>query len=249
MGRTAVVTGAANGIGRGVVERLLDEGANVVALDIEEESLKALRAELGSPAGLTTVQGDIRSRQDVKRAIDTARQHYGALDVMVANAGIAVGQDFLEIDDDTWTRIIDTNLGGVYNTLAVVLPRLRAARAGGLVIVSSVAAYRGLPRSLAYGPSKAALNNLAEALYLELHDEGVAVTVVCPGFVRTPLTAHNPFPMPALIEPCQAARAIIDGLERGAFEIHFPRRFTTVMKTLALLPAMLYLPLLRWLTR
>lgn len=146
-------------------------------------------------------------------------------------------------------HILDTNLGGIYNTLALVLPRLRAAGHGGLVLVSSVAGYRGLPRSLAYGPSKAALHNLAEALYLELKDSGIAVTLVNPGFVRTPLTANNPFPMPAMITPEQAAAAIVTGLARGAFEIHFPRRFTYVMKALALLPAPVYLRLMRWLTR
>ncbi len=185
MGRTAVVTGAANGIGRGVVERLLDEGANVVALDIEEESLKALRAELGSPAGLTTVQGDIRSRQDVKRAIDTARQHYGALDVMVANAGIAVGQDFLEIDDDTWTRIIDTNLTGTFYCVQEAARVMAAAGKGSIVVTSSTNAFYVESTLAHYNASKGGIDALIRSAALELASAGVRVNGVAPSMVRT----------------------------------------------------------------
>ena len=145
-------------------------------------------------------------------------------------------------------HLLDTNLGGAVNTLAVTLPRLLAA-GGGIALVSSVAGYRGLPQSLIYGPTKAALINLAEALYLELHARGVNVYLVNPGFVRTPLTAPNEFRMPALIDADEAARAIVAGCERGAFEIHFPRRFTCLLKTLRMLPYALYFPLITWLTR
>lgn len=185
MGRTAVVTGAANGIGRGVVERLLDEGANVVALDIEEGSLKALRAELGSPASLTTVQGDIRSRQDVKRAIDTARQHYGALDVMVANAGIAVGQDFLEIDDDTWTRIIDTNLTGTFYCVQEAARVMAAAGKGSIVVTSSTNAFYVESTLAHYNASKGGIDALIRSAALELASAGVRVNGVAPSMVRT----------------------------------------------------------------
>jgi short-subunit dehydrogenase len=111
--------------------------------------------------------------------------------------------------------------------------------------VSSVAGYRGLPRSLAYGPTKAALINLAEALYLDLRPSGVGVSVVNPGFVETPLTAQNKFHMPALITPEVAAREMIAGWARGAFELHFPRRFTHWLKFMRLLPYRVYFPLVR----
>lgn len=247
-GQRIWLVGASSGIGAALARALHGRGARVALSARRADALKALVAQLdveracALPLDVTNVDSIVAAEREL---ID----RWQGYDQVVMLAGDYVPQQVQDFDLATTRRILDTNLGGVYNTLAVVLPRLRAAQSGGLVIVSSVAAYRGLPRSLAYGPSKAALNNLAEALYLELHGEGVAVTLVCPGFVRTPLTAHNPFPMPALIEPAQAAHAIIAGLERGAFEIHFPRRFTWVMKALALLPARLYLPLLRWLTR
>ena len=108
-----------------------------------------------------------------------------------------------------------------------------------------MAGFRGLPQGLAYGPTKAALIHLAEALYLDLHPEGIAVSIVNPGFVATPLTAQNDFSMPALISPEQAASAIVQGWERGDFDIHFPKRFTRVMKLLRLLPYRLYFPAVR----
>ena len=122
---------------------------------------------------------------------------------------------------------------------------LTRQRAGTLALVSSVAGYRGLPKSLVYGPTKAALINLAETLYLDLSPKGVGVCVINPGFVKTPLTAGNDFRMPALISPEEAAREIVAGLARGAFEIHFPRRFTRWLKVMRLLPYRLYFPAIR----
>jgi short-subunit dehydrogenase len=120
------------------------------------------------------------------------------------------------------------------------VPVLLGQRAGGIAIVSSVAGYGGLPTSLLYGATKAALINFAETLYLDLQPKGIAVYLVNPGFVKTPLTDKNEFEMPALITADQAAREIIAGLERGEFEIHFPKRFTWALKLLRLLPYRLY---------
>ena len=117
-----------------------------------------------------------------------------------------------------------------------MLPALLAQKSGHLSFISSVAGYTGLPQSLAYGPTKAALINLTETLYLDLKDSGIGVSLVCPGFVETPLTAQNEFAMPALITPAQAADEILQGWRKGAFEIHFPKRFTRWMKILRLLP-------------
>ncbi|MBI3716188.1 MAG: SDR family NAD(P)-dependent oxidoreductase, partial [Betaproteobacteria bacterium] len=146
-------------------------------------------------------------------------------------------------------QMIAVNLGGFLNGLSVVIPRLMAARAGGIALVSSVAGYRGLPKSLVYGPTKAALINLAETLYLDLHGKGLDVYVINPGFVRTPLTAQNDFRMPALISPEEAAAEIIAGFERGDFEIHFPKRFTRTLKLLRHLPYSLYFRAIRKMTR
>ena len=120
--------------------------------------------------------------------------------------------------------------------LDAVLPAFIARGAGHISLISSVAGFRGLPKSLAYGPTKAALTNLAETLYLDLAPLGLGVSVVHPGFVQTPLTAQNRFEMPALITPDQAAAAMLSGWARGDFDIHYPKRFTRWMKLLRLLP-------------
>jgi short-subunit dehydrogenase len=240
--------GASSGIGAALAEALYARGARVALSARRAERLTEQLAHFDA-ARACALPLDVTDAASIAQAESALVARWQGYDMVVMLAGDYVPQQVQDFDLATTRRILDTNLGGVYNTLAVVLPRLRAAGRGTLVLVSSVAGYRGLPRSLAYGPSKAALNNLAEALYLELHGSGVDVTLVNPGFVRTPLTADNPFPMPAIIEPAQAAEAIIAGLARGAFEIHFPRRFTWVMKALALLPAPLYLRMLQWLTR
>ena len=120
-----------------------------------------------------------------------------------------------------------------------------AASAGHISLVGSVAGYRGLPRSLAYGPTKAALINLAETLYQDLHGKGIGVSLINPGFVKTPLTAQNDFKMPALISPEEAATAILQGWADGEFEIHFPKRFTLWMKAIQALPYRLFFSAIR----
>jgi short-subunit dehydrogenase len=116
--------------------------------------------------------------------------------------------------------------------LDAVLPQMLTARHGHVSLMGSVAGYRGLPQALAYGPTKAALNNLAEVMYMDLREQGLGVSIVNPGFVETPLTAQNRFHMPALMTPEDAALEIVSGWEAGRFEIHFPRRFTLGLKTL-----------------
>jgi short-subunit dehydrogenase len=247
-GQRVWLIGASSGIGAALAQALYARGAHVALsarrAAVLEQQLLQLDGERACALPL-----DVTDAASVTAAEQALHTRWGGYDLVVMLAGDYRPQTIAEFSLASIQHTLATNLGGVYNILAAVLPRLRAARQGGLVLVSSVAGYRGLPRSLAYGPSKAALNNLAEALYLELKGEGIAVTLVNPGFVRTPLTADNPFPMPALMDVEPAAAAIVAGLERGAFEIHFPHRFTYVMKALALLPAALYLPLLRWLTR
>jgi short-subunit dehydrogenase len=126
------------------------------------------------------------------------------------------------------------------NLLGACLPTLTHQRSGHIAFISSVAGYSGLPKSLAYGPTKAALIHLAEVLYLDLHPSGVGVSIINPGFVETPLTAQNSFHMPALITADLAAKEIIYGFEQGDFEIHFPKRFSRFLKLLRILPYRLY---------
>ena len=131
-------------------------------------------------------------------------------------------------------------------TQVLVLGSVHLAQGeGAIALVGSVAGYGGLPKATVYGPSKAALINFAEVLHLDLSPRGIGVFLIDPGFVATPLTAQNDFAMPALQTPAQAAEAIVDGFARGDFEIHFPKRFTCVLKLLQLLPRRLYFALIR----
>ena len=153
-----------------------------------------------------------------------------------------------ELDANEDEQLFRVNVFGVFRTVARVIPEMLARGDGGIAVVSSVAGYRGLPSALIYGASKAALINFTETLYLDLRPKGVSVYLVNPGFVRTPLTDRNDFKMPALISVEEAAAQMVRGFERGEFEIHFPKRFTRVMKLLRLLPYRLFFPLVHRIT-
>lgn len=184
-GRTAVVTGAANGIGRCVVEHFLEAGLNVVALDIEEASLATMTTELGAPPQLVPLRGSVRARSDVKHAVDTAVRTFGALDIMVANAGIAVGQHFLDIDDETWARIIDTNLTGAFYSMQEAARVMVSAGKGSIVVTSSTNAFYVESTLAHYNASKGGIDALIRSAALELASTGVRVNGVAPSMVRT----------------------------------------------------------------
>lgn len=219
-GRTAVVTGAANGIGRCIVEDLLAEGVNVVALDVEADALDALAEDLARPDALTLAMGDIRSRQDVQRAIDAAIRHYGSLDIMVANAGIAVGQQFLEIDDETWSRIIETNLTGTFYCVQEAARVMTSVGKGSIIVTSSTNAFYVESTLAHYNASKGGIDALIRSAALELAPTGVRVNGVAPSMVRTRsafVTTESAttskylerVPMGRLADPDEIATAVI----------------------------------------
>jgi short-subunit dehydrogenase len=169
----------------------------------------------------------------------------GPLDLVVYCAGVYQPMRATDFQLDVMLQHDQVNYVGALYLLDAVLPAMLMRRQGHIGLISSVAGFRGLPNSLAYGPTKAALTHLAETLYLDLQDRGIGVSVIHPGFVQTPLTAQNQFHMPALMSPEDAAQAMIRGWERGRFEMHFPRRFTGWLKLLRLLPYRLYFPLVK----
>ena len=242
-GKTVWIVGASTGIGRATAAALHARGARVV---VSARKLDALDAFVAGHPGAVAVALDATDRQAVTVAT-TQVLALGPLDGMVYCAGHyhAMRADAMDVPD--MERHLQVNYVGALYLLDAVLPHLlRTTRGGAFVsLVGSVAGYRGLPNSLAYGPTKAALINLAQTLYLDLRDKGVGVSLINPGFVETPLTAQNTFKMPALITPEQAAEAILQGWAQGAFEIHFPKRFTLWLKALELLPAGLYFRLVR----
>jgi len=243
-GRRVWLVGASSGIGRATAHALHSKGAHVI---VSARDQAALQAFVSQHPGAQAVPLDVTDATAVKSAAQ-ALFAQGAIDAVVYCAGHyrAMTADRLDLPD--LLRHNQVNYLGALHLLDAVLPGLLAqprSRRGHISLIASVAGYRGLPNSLAYGPTKAALINLAETLYLDLHRQGVGVSVINPGFVETPLTAQNAFWMPALISPAQAAQAILKGWARGRFEIHFPGRFTFWLKVLRCLPYSSYFALTR----
>ena len=198
-----------------------------------------LQQFVGAHAGSMALPLDVTDPAALHGALQALLSVHGRLDLCVYCAGCYRPMQAADFDLAEAQRHLQINYVGALNLLEALLPQLRrqaqAGQGGHLSLVSSVAGFRGLPKSLAYGPSKAALTHLAEVLYLDLSPLGLGVSVVHPGFVATPLTAGNGFRMPALIGPDEAASAMLAGWARGRFEIHFPRRFTFWLQLLRIL--------------
>ena len=236
-GRSAWLVGASTGIGRATASLLHARGARVV---VSARSAPTLAAFVAAHPGSIGLPLDVTDRVAVAAAAGEAEAACGAIDLVLYCAGHYQAMRATDFDLDEALRHVQVNQVGALHLLAAVLPRLLRQRRGHLSLISSVAGYRGLPNSIAYGPTKAALINLAETLYLDLAPLGIGVSIVNPGFVDTPLTAQNGFTMPALISPEQAALAMLEGWAAGRFEIDFPKRFTRWLKALKILPDSLY---------
>lgn len=235
-GRTVWLVGASSGIGLATARALHAKGCRVI---VSARSVAPLETFVRAHPGSMALPLDVTDAAQVQGA---ARQlaAQGSLDLVCYCAGHFRAMRATGIDLPDALRHLDINLRGAWHVIAAVAPTLCEQRSGHISLVGSVAGLRGLPESLAYGPTKAALSNLADALHLDLRPLGIGVSLVTPGFVRTPLTAGNDFAMPALISPEQAAQALIRGWERGQFCIHFPKRFTRVVRFLSMLPDWLY---------
>jgi NAD(P)-dependent dehydrogenase (short-subunit alcohol dehydrogenase family) len=236
-GRTAWLVGASTGIGRATAARLHELGAQVI---VSARSAASLQAFTQAHPGSQAIALDATDREALHAAAASIVARHDRIDLVVYCAGTYAPMRATEFNLEVALQHQQVNYVGALYLLDAVLPHLlaqaRTGQGGHLSLVSSVAGYRGLPKSLAYGPTKAALIHLAQTLYLDLHPLGLGVSVVNPGFVATPLTAQNEFHMPALLTPEQAAEEMLRGWRRGEFEIHFPKRFTRVLKALGLLP-------------
>ena len=268
-GKTVWLLGASSGIGRATASALHAKGARVV---VSARNASALNEFVAQHLGAIAMPLDASDPAAV-RAACAAIVGSGGLDHAMYCAGHYHDMSALAFDLDDMVKHNQINYVGALYMLDAVLPHFLAqavpparaakaaasgvsakafaapgtggASAGHITLVGSVAGYRGLPKSLAYGPTKAALINLAETLYLDLHDKGIGVSLINPGFVKTPLTAQNDFKMPALISPEEAATAILAGWANGEFEIHFPKRFTRWMKAMQALPYGLFFSAIR----
>ena len=243
-GKTVWMIGASTGIGRATASALHARGARVVVSARQQSALNAFAEE---HPGSTALPLNVTDGASVRTASQQLLAQ-GPLDCVVYCAGHYQAMHADAIDLPDMLRHLDVNYLGALRVMDAVLPALLARGTGHFSLVGSVAGYRGLPNSLAYGPTKAALINLAETLYLDLHVKGIGVSIINPGFVQTPLTAANEFDMPALLTPEQAAQAIMKGWAQGRFEIHFPKRFTLWIKLLRMLPNRLFFSLVRKVT-
>ena len=236
------LVGASTGIGRATAELLHEHGAQVVVSARNAAALQAFEAQHAGSLGLAL---DATDRAAMTAAAQRIVERFGRIDLAVYCAGYYKAMRATQFDLDEMLKHDQVNYVGALHMLDVVLPVLLRQQAGHVSLVSSVAGYRGLPNSLAYGPTKAALINLAQTLYLDLHPLGIGASVINPGFVETPLTSKNEFTMPALITPEQAAQEILRGWEAGEFEIHFPKRFTLWLKALSHVGDWLYFKAIR----
>jgi NAD(P)-dependent dehydrogenase (short-subunit alcohol dehydrogenase family) len=232
-GKTAWLVGASTGIGRATAELLHERGARVV---VSARSREPLDAFVAAHAGSLAIPLDATDQAALHAAAAQIVATHGGIDLVMYCAGTYAEMRATDFKLDVALRHVQVNQIGALYLLDAVLPQMllqaAAGRGGHISLVSSVAGFRGLPKSLAYGPTKAALINLAETLYLDLSPLGLGVSVINPGFVETPLTAGNEFKMPALITPDEAALEIEKGWRKGEFEIHFPKRFTLWLKGL-----------------
>ena len=231
-GQRVWVIGASTGIGAAVARDLINAGAHVALSARSRDRLDAI----AEGSGAVVAPLDVTDRASVLAAATKVRDALGKLDLVIVVAGTHSAMRADQFDRVKADQLLAVNLVGPLNCLEAVLPTLLAQRRGGIVLVASVAGYRGLPQALIYGPTKAALIHLAEGLYLDLRRHGIGVYLVNPGFVDTPLTQRNDFAMPALMTAEKAARRTLEGIAAGRFETHYPRRFTGWLKLLRILP-------------
>lgn len=211
--RITLITGAGSGLGRQLARTLSTEGAIIAAVDLKPDGLESLATELDGKR-IAWAVGDVTERASLRAAVEQLQQRLGPIDLLIANAGIgrettAVG--FRAEDVEAQIRV---NLIGVANSIEMVLPGMIERKGGHLVAISSMASYRGLPRMAGYCASKSGVNGLMEGLRMELRPFNVQTTIICPGWIRTPLTADIDVPKPYLMEVEYAAKRIVEAIRR-----------------------------------
>ncbi|MEX0838015.1 MAG: SDR family NAD(P)-dependent oxidoreductase [Parvibaculum sp.] len=237
------ITGASSGIGRALALRMARGGYRVAATARRADELEALARE--ADGLVVPVVADTTDAASLKAAVARIEETMGPVGIAVFCAGTYQALMGAELTAAKARPLFELNFMGTVNSLEAVLPGMMRRGAGRIAMVASLAGYFGLPTSAVYGASKAALINMAEALRPDLTRHGIAMQIVNPGFVKTPLTDKNEFPMPFLMEAGDAAEAFYRGLHSSRFEISFPRRFSLLLRLLQMLPYRLSLALTR----
>jgi len=240
-GKVVLITGASSGIGRGLAIELAKRGAAVGLLARRAEELEEIAKEIKTAGGRAlSLPADVTDVDAVSKAADRLRAELGPIDVLIANAGIGGSVAAAQLSAADVTKIINVNVNGVVNSTATVIPEMVARRQGQLVVISSLAAYRGLPKSAAYCASKAAVSAFAESLRVDLRRSGIDVTIIHPGFIKTPLTAGRQAQMPWLMELDDAVKKMLKAIEGRKKSYAFPWQLATIVRACLLLPIPLY---------
>jgi short-subunit dehydrogenase len=243
-GKYIWLVGASEGIGAALAASLARAGAHVVVSARNEDKLTQVLATLITRNHLT-VPVDVCDEGSVAKAWNKISTTWPQVDMVIYNAGAYTPMDATKFELAAAQQMVDVNFNGALRVLSHIIPHFMQRNNGHIALVGSVAGYSGLPSAIGYGASKAALIHLAENLKADFADTNIKVQIINPGFVATRLTAKNDFSMPCIITPEKAAEYMMQGLASNRFDIHFPKRFSFVLKFLRLLPYSLYFWLLK----
>lgn len=246
--KVVLVTGASSGIGRGLALELARQGAKVGLVSRREEVLQELLQLIekqpvngaGREKQAVVLAADVRDAESLREAALRLQDEFGPIDLLIANAGIAGTTDAAELSAAEVGSVINVNVIGASNSAAAVLPEMIARGSGHLVVISSLAAYRGLPKSAAYCASKAAVSAFFESLRLDLQPRGIDITIIHPGFIKTPLTAGRQAKMPYLMELDDAVQKIVGVIERRKKSYAFPWQLATIVRAGMIMPNFMY---------
>ncbi|MEX2528352.1 MAG: SDR family NAD(P)-dependent oxidoreductase [Gemmatimonadota bacterium] len=237
----AAITGASSGLGEGVARRLAARGVAVTLMARRVGHLEALASDLEAQGGrAASAPCDVSNRGEVHAALTLGEQRFGPVDLLIANAGVGHLTPAQGLDAAAVEHVFQVNTLGMVYAVEAVLPGMLSAGRGRLVGISSLAGIRGLPGSSAYCGSKAAMNAFLESLRVELRGTGVGVTIVSPGFIRTPMTAHRNHPMPFLMDLDPAVDRIVRDMERGRSSSYFPMSLAALVRLGRFLPDGIY---------
>ena len=245
--KTIWITGGSTGIGKALAIKFANKGWNVAVSARREELLNELSNQYEN---ISAFPLDVTDKKKCADVFEQIKNKYQNIDICFFSTGTWNPKKEKEIDVEQIEDVFKINFFGTVNTIKAVEQYFRDRKKGTITIVSSIAGYRGLPNSTGYGPSKSALNNLAESLYFDFKRFGVRVCLVSPGFIKTPMTDKNDFKMPFIKTTDYAADKIYDGLiNKNVFEIHFPKSLTVILKILSFLPSKLYFSLVGQMTK
>jgi len=245
--KVVLITGASSGIGRGLAVDLAARGAKLGLVARRKTILDEIVLEIGTvkngneqSGNVLAIPADVQDAESMRAAAERLQSEFGRVDVLIANAGIGATNDAAELDADQLAHVINVNVIGAANSVAAVVPQMVKRGSGHLVVISSLAAYRGLPKSAAYCASKAAVSAMFESLRLDLRSHGIDVTIIHPGFIKTPLTAGRKAKLPWLQELDPAVKKIVTAIEKRKKSYAFPWQLATIVRTGLIMPNAMY---------